>query len=179
LTPVLLLFGLGLALIIAEVLVPSLGMLGIAAACCVVGSIAWAFSISSGFGFNLLVAAGVLVPGFVMLALKLLPKSPLTRKLMARGFSFEDGRAVDGRDANLMGCRGRAESVLRPAGVARIDGRRVDVVTRGQALEPGTEIEVVELQGNRVVVAPVERPDTMASAAGEPPASTEKPPSSK
>ena len=39
-----------------------------------------------------------------------------------------------------------------------------------------TEIEVVGLQGNRVVVAPVEPPDTMASAAGEPPASTEKPP---
>ena len=50
------------------------------------------------------------------------------------------------------------ESALRPTGIARIDGRRVDVVTRGEQLEPGTRVRVVEVSGNRLVVAAVEAP---------------------
>jgi membrane-bound serine protease (ClpP class) len=43
--------------------------------------------------------------------------------------------------------------MLRPGGTARIGERRVDVVTRGEFLEPGTPLVVVEIEGNRVVVA--------------------------
>jgi membrane-bound serine protease (ClpP class) len=75
------------------------------------------------------------------------------RKLTARGFSFEDGRAVDRRDADLGDRTGVVESDLRPAGIARIDGRRVDVVSRGEPIEAGARIVVVEVSGNRVIVA--------------------------
>jgi len=152
-TQMILLMGLGLVLILAEVLIPSMGMLGIAAGVCVIGSVAWGFATSSEIGMNLLLVAAVLVPLMVMLGFKLLPLSPLTKKLIAGGFSFEDGKATDPRDADLVGQRGVVEATLRPAGVARLDGRRVDVVSRGEMIEAGTEVEVVEVSGNRVVVS--------------------------
>ena len=47
----------------------------------------------------------------------------------------------------------RAAGLVRPAGFARIDGRRVDVVTRGEMLDKDCPLIVVEIEGNRVVVA--------------------------
>lgn len=150
---VVLVFGLGLLFIVAEVLLPSFGMFGAAATMCLLGSIGWAYSIDSSFGTTLLVAAVVLVPAFLVFGLRLFPKSVLGRRFTARGYSFDDGRAVDRRDSGLAGKRGVVESQLRPAGIARIDGRRVDVVSRGELIEAGTPILVIEVSGNRVVVA--------------------------
>lgn len=56
----------------------------------------------------------------------------------------------------LVGQQGVAHSDLRPAGVARIGGNRVDVVTQGDFIRAGTRIEVHSVEGNRVVVRPVE-----------------------
>ncbi|MCP3920863.1 MAG: hypothetical protein GY711_35495 [bacterium] len=152
-TKAILLLSLGLALVIAEVLVPSAGMLGIVAGVCIVGSIVWAFTISVQTGMMLLIATVVLLPAVVTIAFKILPHSPLAKKLMARGFSFDEGRGVDLRDQVLLGRSGTVEAPLRPVGTARIDGRRVDVMSRGELVESGTAVRVIEVKGNRVVVA--------------------------
>lgn len=55
-------------------------------------------------------------------------------------------------DLRWLGRQGRASSVLRPAGIAEIDGERVDVVSDGELIEPGTRIEVMHVDGNRIVV---------------------------
>lgn len=47
---------------------------------------------------------------------------------------------------------GRALTTLRPAGSAEIEGEKVDVVTNGEFIEPGTLIEVMQIEGMRVVV---------------------------
>ena len=52
----------------------------------------------------------------------------------------------------LVGKSGTAITPLRPAGVALIDGHRVDIVTRGEFVETETEVEVILVEGNRVVV---------------------------
>jgi membrane-bound serine protease (ClpP class) len=55
-------------------------------------------------------------------------------------------------DLRWLGKRGRAASPLRPAGIADIEGARVDVVSEGELIEPGTPIEVLRVDGNRIVV---------------------------
>ena len=50
------------------------------------------------------------------------------------------------------GDQGEAISELRPAGTARISGRRVSVQTQGEFLEAGTRVEVLEVWGSRIVV---------------------------
>lgn len=78
------------------------------------------------------------------------------RHMVAPGLSFAGEAATDARDRAAIGREGRVESALRPTGIARIDGRRVDVVTRGELLEPGTRVRVIEVSANRLIVAAVE-----------------------
>jgi membrane-bound serine protease (ClpP class) len=43
-------------------------------------------------------------------------------------------------------------SPLRPAGIADFHGERVDVVSQGEYIAAGEPVEVVRVEGNRVVV---------------------------
>jgi membrane-bound serine protease (ClpP class) len=142
----------------AEVLIPSMGMLGGLAAMALIGSVVLAYEVSAEVGQRFLIAEAVLVPSMVMLGLKFLPMSPFTKFLVAGGFSFKDGAAIDERDKDLLGKRGVVEAPLRPAGTARIEGRRVDVVTRGDMIETGAWVEVTGLNGNRVEVSVCDAP---------------------
>ncbi len=55
----------------------------------------------------------------------------------------------------LRGRTGTAVSFLRPAGIASIDGRRVDVLTEGEFIPQGTPVRVVRVEGARVFVEPL------------------------
>lgn len=59
---------------------------------------------------------------------------------------------------SLQGARGSTLTDLRPAGVARFDGRRVDVVSSGEFIGQGAEVEVIEDAGYRRVVQLVDDP---------------------
>ncbi len=54
---------------------------------------------------------------------------------------------------------GNAESLLRPAGRARFGHRSIDVVSDGSFINPGAQVRVIEISGNRIVVAEVEESD--------------------
>ncbi|MFP4057648.1 MAG: NfeD family protein [Candidatus Brocadiia bacterium] len=56
------------------------------------------------------------------------------------------------RATALVGKRGRAATMLRPAGRAEFDGEPLDVVTEGEYIQPGEPIEIFSVRGNRVVV---------------------------
>jgi membrane-bound serine protease (ClpP class) len=43
-------------------------------------------------------------------------------------------------------------SPLRPAGIADIDGKRVDVVSQGEWIDAGAPIDIMRVDGNRIVV---------------------------
>lgn len=57
----------------------------------------------------------------------------------------------------LLGLQGVAATPLRPAGAALIDGKRVDVVTEGEFIMPGTPVLVVMVEGTRVIVKALEK----------------------
>lgn len=153
---------LGLMLILAEVMVPSFGLLGGLATISIVASVFVAWSVDPGLGSGFLVAAVLLVPTFVLLAFKVLPRTPLGKRLILSGPTFEDGSAADPRDRGLEGEEGVALTPLRPAGMARLAGRRVDVVSRGERIEPGVAVRVIEVRGNRVVVTRVHEEEPAA-----------------
>ena len=55
----------------------------------------------------------------------------------------------------LIGLAGIAASYLRPAGVATLEGRRVDVLTEGDFVTAGSPIRVTRVEGARVFVEPI------------------------
>jgi membrane-bound serine protease (ClpP class) len=99
--------------------------------------------------FSLLAALGI-----SLVVLRFLPHLPLTRRLVLEtGLDADSGYAsAPESDMRWRGKRGIAQSQLRPAGIARIEGERVDVVSDGELIEPGAAIEVTRVDGNRIVV---------------------------
>ncbi|MEA3286746.1 MAG: NfeD family protein [Candidatus Marinimicrobia bacterium] len=53
---------------------------------------------------------------------------------------------------SYVGKTGKALTSLRPAGTALVEGTRMDVVTLGDFIEKDTEITIVRIDGNRIVV---------------------------
>ncbi len=91
-----------------------------------------------------------IVPILVYFGIKFLAKSPATLRTK---LSKEDGVTAQSSDQNdYLGSLGLAITDLRPSGVATIDDQRLDVVTRGEYLEKQTEIIVIAVRGNQIVV---------------------------
>lgn len=157
-TAAVLLLTLGLGLIVAEIFFPSFGILAVLATAALVGAVAMAFQESSTLGVRFLVAMAVLVPATIVLGFKLFPKSPFGKRMVVGGLSFGSAPSFDPRDLDLLGKEGLVESDCRPAGLARLEQRRVDVVTRGEWIPAGARVRVIEVEGNRVVVAKVGGP---------------------
>ena len=80
-------------------------------------------------------------------------ESPVGRP--RRGRRGTTARRSEPAPGSLEGARGTAITDLHPAGVANIDGRRVDVVTEGGYIASGTEIEIIADEGYRRVVRAV------------------------
>jgi membrane-bound serine protease (ClpP class) len=89
-----------------------------------------------------------------LVLLRFLPRTPFGRWLVLQeALSAKAGYAsAPERDARLLGRTGHASSPLRPAGIADIDGERVDVVSDGEHVDAGEPVRVVRVDGNRVVV---------------------------
>ena len=141
----------GVVVIIAEIILPSGGILSIAALGVFGYSLFIVFNeISMIIGFSFVAADLILIPVLVIVGLKLLARSPVTlRKTLSR----EEGVSSQSSELeNYVGTQGNAVTDLRPAGIAVINGKRVDAVTRGEYLEKNTAIIVTAVTGNQIVV---------------------------
>ena len=124
----------GILVVIAEIIIPSGGILGILAAGLFGYSLYIVFSqVSATAGMVFVMADIVIIPVLVYFGFKILAKSPVT--LRAR-LSRKDGvTSQDLAQSRYLGMEGRAVTDLRPSGVAIINQNRIDVVTRGEYLE--------------------------------------------
>ena len=96
-----------------------------------------------------------------LVLLRYLPRLPFGRRfILQTGLSSAQGYAsAPESDRQWLGRKGRASSPLHPAGIAHIDGQRVDVVSDGELVEAGEPIEVIRVDGNRIVVRRIDNPD--------------------
>lgn len=96
---------------------------------------------------------------FALLAPAILSLPFVQRRMLATELTVEAGYVVDTVPEHeaIIGVRGRSVGVLRPSGRIELDdGRLVDVVSGDGYIDRGTLVEVVELDGNRVIVRRVE-----------------------
>ena len=95
-----------------------------------------------------------------LVAMRFLPRTPVGRRLILdKGLSAGAGYAsAPADDLRRLHRTGRASTPLHPAGIAEIDGERVDVVSTGELIDAGEEIEVIRVDGNRVVVRSLHHP---------------------
>jgi membrane-bound serine protease (ClpP class) len=154
----------GVTLLALELLVvPGFGVVGVLGIVAILASLVLSLVGPGDTATFILVAAGRVVFAllFALLAslvlLRFLPRLPFGRRLiLERGLAAAQGYAsAPESDARWLGKRGRASSPLRPAGIAEIDGQRVDVVSDGELIDAGQLVEVTRVDGNRIVVRQV------------------------
>ncbi|NNF98725.1 MAG: NfeD family protein [Desulfobacteraceae bacterium] len=141
----------GIGVIIAEIIIPSGGILSILAAGLVGYSLFVVFtSVSAAAGTAFVALDVLLIPVLVIWGLKMLAKSPATLK---EELSRKKGYSSQNKDlGSLLNREGIVTTPLRPAGMADIDGKRVDVVSRGEFIPKDTLVVVMEVTGNQVIV---------------------------
>ena len=96
----------------------------------------------------------VFVIPLAIIALSFLRRTAVGRAfILSAAQNKEEGfHAPPSELENLVGKSGKTLTPLRPAGTALIGGHRVDIVTQGEFVAPETDIEVIFVEGTRVVV---------------------------
>jgi len=134
---------------------PGHGISGVLGAIALFAAVVLAFGLSFIFiAAQAISIAIVLSAIFTVLATRVYPESAFFRRITFAGVQGPD--YVASRDFTaLLGVTGIATSYLRPAGVAHVDGERVDVLTEGDFVPAGSAVRVTRVQGSRVFVTPV------------------------
>lgn len=161
-----LLIGIGLILLAVEVFViPGFGIFGALGIAALLGGLGLSL-VGTGATWEVLLAAlgqvivALLLAMVVALALlRVVPRSPFGRRLILEtGLAAEGGYSSEPQsDHRWLGKRGTALSALRPSGIAHFDHERLDVVAEGEFIEAGEPIEVLRVEGNRIVVRRIEK----------------------
>ena len=142
----------GITLLLAEVFLPGMvaGVLGVV---CLLGVAVVGFS-EFGPQTGSLIVIAELVAGTLLtiLWMRFFPKTPLGKKYILDPSTASHAPT---QPEKWMGSKGVALTDLRPAGSARLDGQKVDVMTTGEHLEAGTRVRVVRVDGPSVFVRPV------------------------
>jgi membrane-bound ClpP family serine protease len=169
-----LLFALGLVLICLEVFfLPGMAVFGISGVVLVVASLVlvtlekapsttrdW-FELGTNLSlFTFVLIGGIAAAFFVA---RYLPQIPYANRLVLtppteRPESPEAERASTSeaeRNADLLGAIGEAATTLRPAGKARFGDQFLDVIAEGSYVNAGKRVQVIEIEGNRIVVKEV------------------------
>ena len=145
-------------LLVAELIVPSGGLLGIGSAVSLVAGIVLVFRVNTTAGLVVSALTIVAAPLLIMLMMKYLPYTPVARRLMLshrqrRLTSPEDDSpaAPDNADS-LVGAAGTALSELRPVGTCLINGKRHDCLAAAGVISTGSSIRVVSVDGTQIKV---------------------------
>ncbi len=146
---------LGFLVVVAEVFIPSMGLLSAIAMGLIGYSLYLAYTTISSTALFIFISADiVLLPILLLVGLKILAVSPLSLK---KKLSAEDGVVSQSPGLSThMNKTGRSITALRPSGTAAIDGSRLDVVTDGEYVEADEPIQVTGVTGNQVIVTRIQ-----------------------
>lgn len=146
------LYVVGLVLLMIEALMPGFGAAGISGVVLVIISIVM---ISSSFYQAILLLIGtILVAVLLVIALYRLGygKRFVKSMILNTEQKNEEGYVSSKGYEKYLGKHGTVITPLRSAGTVLIDGKRVDAVSEAEFIEKDTEVEVIKIEGSRIIV---------------------------
>ena len=153
----------GCGILVLEIFIPSGGLLSFLAFVALVASLIVAFNQSVTTGLSFMAVSVLAVPLAIGIAFKLWPKTPMGKAILGELPTEEETRPDDPR-RELVGRVGVAQSLMLPSGAVLIDGKLIDAVSQGIAIDPGQPVVVVEVKANRVMVRPASADETQSAA---------------
>ena len=155
--------GIALLLFFIEIFIPSGGIIALLGALSIIASLIAFFMHDANVG---LIATGVYIvfgPVLAWIGFRIWAASPLASRMVLGGIVEEDEDEAKQRTsarqqeqrAHLeayIGKQGITITVLRPVGVVRIDGERVDAMAETGSIEQDCTVEVTSVYDNQIKV---------------------------
>ncbi len=147
-------FFLTLGLLALELFIPSGGLLGIAAAAALITSVILGFMHSLGAGTVITILSAIGIPALISVGLRVWPRTAIGRKML----NIDPAENVDpvedlrAERQQWIGKTGFAITDMLPSGLIEIDGRRLDAVSNGVAIDRGEPVEVCDFIAGRLQV---------------------------
>ena len=141
---------LGIVLLIAELLLPTHGIIGLMGAGLLAAAVVLCFMIRPWLGLVALVGGAMAMPAGWALFIKYWPRSPVGRRIIL-------GPPKSERQLLTLqiGQTGQSVSCLRPMGTCEFAGQRLEALSEYGIIEPGRPVRVVALNNSRPVVREV------------------------
>ncbi len=154
-----LLFLLTAALVVAEVFVPSGGILSILALASAIGGVWIFFNQSVMMGWIGLVVAVLIIPTALGFAYKMLPHTSFGKSVLLAPPVRKSGDAIADNDRlqQLLGKTGQVITALRPVGTCEFDGERVECVAESGYVEKDNKVKVIRVEGTQLTVRMVQQ----------------------
>lgn len=142
----------GFILIGIEFTAPGISVPGISGIICLIVSV---FLTADGIVEGVIMTIVILAILGVMLGITLwlLAKGKLIKPLILTDEQRREEGYISSSDLDyLLGKKGVASTDLRPTGVGNFEGINFDVISEGQYISKGTEIEIYQVKGSRLIV---------------------------
>jgi membrane-bound ClpP family serine protease len=158
------LLGMAAALFIAELFVPSGGILGACSLLCLIGGVIMLFWIDDTIGLIGAIVSLIAIPFAFLGALWVWPSTPIGRALTLGGSSDPEDSPYDGQEVPsaakhqatvAIGTVGKTLTALRPVGTCLLDGKRHECLSAAGVIEAGVEVKVVASDGMQIKVRSV------------------------
>jgi len=145
-------------LIVAEVFVPSGGLISICAFLCLAGGIAIFFQHSTTAGWIGVIIAVIMIPSLLVIAYKVFPKTRFGKSVTLTPPQRQPGDAIADTPKlkELLGAVGQVLTPLRPVGMCDFSGQRVECVAESGYIDKGKKVKVIRVQSTQVTVRVIE-----------------------
>ena len=145
-------------LIIAEVFIPSGGLITILAVFCVIGGVVACFYINTFVGFLGIIVAMIMIPGVLYLTYRILPNTRFGKNVTLAPPERQQGDGVPDtiRLKEMLGEIGIVISPLRPVGMCNFSGQRLECVAESGYVDKGKKVKVIKIESTQLTVRLIE-----------------------
>ncbi|MGE3110072.1 MAG: NfeD family protein [Phycisphaerales bacterium] len=149
-------------LLFVEVFVPSMGLISLTAFVLAIAGVVCLFQVSVAWGVVGMLSFLVLGCGAFFFALRIMPHTPLGRRMMygedADKFDPDDDApppSPAGEFDALVGLEGTVLTDMRPVGTVKIGDQKVQAISETSLIRAGARVRVVSVEGSRLLVRPI------------------------
>jgi membrane-bound ClpP family serine protease len=146
------------ALLIAEVFVPSGGLISICSLACLIGGLMIFFRHSTTTGWVGIVVAIIMIPSVLVVAYKIFPKTRFGRAVTLAPPKRDAGDAIPDTAElkQMLGAVGQVATPLRPVGICDFSGQRLECVAESGYVDKDKKVEVIHVEGTQLTVRVIE-----------------------
>jgi len=146
------------ALIIAEVFVPSGGLISIFALACLIGGAVIFFRHSATAGWIGVGIAAVMIPTVLIFAYRIFPKTRFGKSVTLTPPERQQGDAIPDTSElkEMLGKVGVVITPLRPVGMCDFAGKRVECVAESGYVDKDKKVKVIDIESTQLTVRMIE-----------------------